>query len=312
MKKFVPFLIGIFVASLVWLGVTTYMNRPTESVETEKPAGMDFIGTWHIESRQTHGNELSGENLKKVQEFGFDSFLTLNVDATAELNLYGNVFQGTWLAQGEHDAIISTDEIRKPMHLNDGKLVLGDQNDSFVFVRSTPEEYAAFLATDPAERAEEDLEEYWAFGDSWIENLNTDTATTEDDQPQEPEPEPQPNEWGIYPLDVVVADDELMTLKVTGKAIDHLGCSGYYLLITNNSDKPFTVTRALDSFTVNGVAATPVLSENLEPGQSIDVFMWWDAAEVKSLEELVNVDGIIEVDELNRFDAYATYPFKVN
>lgn len=314
MRKLVPILVCLFVASLAWLGFTTYTRYQAENWDGKMPAGMDFIGTWHIESRTTDGHELAGEDLQKVRDHGFDSFIVLNLDATAELNLYGNVFKGAWLAEGENKATIYTDEITKALQLVNGKVVMGDEYDHFVFAPSTPEEYEAYLNWQPPEDAEEvdeEFVEYWGLDD--YDSTSEESGEAESEETGEPATEEtpvvEPNEWGIYPMDVTIAHDALVTIKVTGKSVDHLGCSGYYLALTNNSDTAFTITRALDSFTVNGKAATPVLHENLEPGQTVDVFMWWDAADVKVLDELVNVQGILEVDELNGFNAYGTYNF---
>jgi len=318
MRRFLPLLIGVFVVSLVWLGASTYLRHQELDWDGTMPEGMDFIGTWQIESRVTDGNELSGDNLKRVRDYGFDSFVVLNLDASAELNLYGNVFYGGWLAESETEATISTDQVRKPMRLEGEKLILGDEQDYFVFIRSTPEAYEEFLSKKP--EMELDSELLMSLGiEEYLRQLE-ETEKVEEQTEQKDEKEQQtvtvvheePNEWGIYPMDVTIADDALVTIKVTGRTTDHLGCSGYYMTIKNNSDKPFTVTRAIDTFTVNGKPATPVLSENLDPGETVDIFMWWDAAEVASIDKLVKVEGVIEVDELNGFDAYATYEFKVH
>jgi len=316
-RRYLPIVIALFVASLAWLGFASYARYVENSWDGTMPDGMDFIGTWQIESRTTDGQELSGDNLKKVRDFGFDSFVTLNLDATAELNLYGNVFTGGWLAEDETHATIHTDEVEKPMRLEAGKLVLGDEDDFFVFVPSTPEAYQEYLRrAEEMKHAQEigtDLAELLDIGD--YQGANPEE---ESDVPAEPEEEPteapkeEPNEQGTYPMDLTVADDALVLIKITGRGEDNLGCSGYYLTIRNKSDKPFTVTRAIDTFTVDGKSTTPVLSENLEPGQSVDVFMWWDITEVRDIEQLVKVEGVIEVDEINGFEAYGTYDFVVS
>lgn len=319
MRRYLPIVISLFIASLAWLGFASYARYVEANWDGEMPEGMEFIGTWQIESRTTDGNKLSGEDLKKVRGFGFDSFVTLNLDASAELNLYGNVFKGGWLAVDETNATIHTDEVEKPMRLEGGKLVLGDESDFFVFVPSTPEAYQEYLShAQEMKHAQEigtdladllDIGEYQ--GEEQPEQLESQDSAESPEAEQVEPPKEEPNEQGIYPMDVTIADDALVSIKVTGRGTDNLGCSGYYLSIRNKSDKPFTVTRSLDSFSVNGKPATPVLSENLEPGQSVDVFMWWDATEVTSIEGLVHVEGVIEVDEVNGFEAFATYDFNI-
>ncbi|MBR1828826.1 MAG: hypothetical protein IJ781_04865 [Atopobiaceae bacterium] len=315
MRRYLPIVIALFVASLAWLGFASYARYVEASWDGTMPDGMDFIGTWQIESRTTDGHELSGDNLKKVKDYGFDSFVVLNLDATAELNLYGNVFRGGWLAEDESHATIHTNEVEKPMRLEGGKLVLGNENDYFVFVPSTPEAYQEFLTHEQTKEHEQDVDDELAelLDVTEYQGEATEEGATPEDQEGEPTemPREEPNEQGIYPMDLTVADDALVLIKVTGRGEDNLGCSGYYLTIRNKSDKPFTVTRAIDTFMVDGKPTTPVLNETLEPGQSVEVFMWWDASEVADIERLVKVEGVIEVDEVNGFEAYGTYELLV-
>ncbi|MBR2683744.1 MAG: hypothetical protein IKE22_10835 [Atopobiaceae bacterium] len=312
-RRLLPVVICMFIASLIWLAISTCTRTNARDVATtapqaatgtgiksedlspEMPAGMDFVGTWRIESRWTEGHELSGERLQIVRDYGFDSFIVLNLDATAELNLYDNPFTGTWMVISDTEATVTTDEMHEPLRLEDGKLIMGDERDYIVFMRCTPEEYAAFLANDEGAA-------------TIAEALPTepDYESDEGDTPSEPD------ERGAIPMNVVIADDGIAAIKVTGKATDNIGCSGYYLSITNKSDQDFTVTRTADSFTVNGTNANPVLIENLEPGQTVEVFMWWETNDVPSMDALANVEGTLEVDEVNGFDTYATYEFKVN
>lgn len=314
-RRLLPFVICMFVASLIWLAISTCTRTnarevpasapqaeaeaeagiKSEDLSPEMPAGMDFVGTWRIESRWTEGHELSGERLQIVRDYGFDSFVVLNLDATAELNLYDNPFTGTWRVISDTEATVTTDEMHEPLRLEDGKLIMGDERDYIVFMRCTPEEYAAFLANDEGAAT---IAEALPTG--------SDYESDEEDVPAEPD------ERGAIPMNVTIADDDLVAIKVTGKATDNIGCSGYYLSITNRSDQAFTATRAADSFTVNGTSASPVLIENLEPGQTVEVFMWWETSDVPSMEALTNVEGILEVDEVNGFDTYATYEFRVN
>ena len=301
MKKLLPLFSCLLALCLMTIGLSACGSaKDEEDWDGEMPAGIDFVGTWHIESRWTDGHELSGDNLQIVRDYGYDSFLVLNVDATAELNLYGHVFSGTWLVVNETQATLSTDEVNETLRLDGDKLVFGDDDDFIIFARSTEEEYEAFLKDADASEDEDGSTIHLAE----LLELDDEAEVLDEGEVETASGEPS------FPL--AVSDDALVTIVVTGQGTDALGCSGYYLSIKNNSDHDVTVTRAIDSFTVAGRAATPILNANLASQESTDTFMWWDASEVSGLDSLRDVEGIIEIDEVGGFEAYGSYAFRVS
>jgi hypothetical protein len=53
----------------------------------------------------------------------------------------------------------------------------------------------------------------------------------------------------------------------------------------------------------------PALVETIQPGKYAECFMWFSDNDVASLDQLVNVEGVIEVYDDETYDTLGEYPF---
>ncbi len=109
---------------------------------------------------------------------------------------------------------------------------------------------------------------------------------------------------------VVIADDDVATIVVTGVGTDALGDPGYSLALANRTDRAAFVYAVTSSFTVNGAAHEASLYEALEPGADVEGFMSFLRDDLGSGTEALQVaKGTVEVIDKDTYETLATYAF---
>lgn len=106
---------------------------------------------------------------------------------------------------------------------------------------------------------------------------------------------------------VVIADDDVATIVVTGIGTDALG---YSLALANRTDRAVFVYAVTSSFTVNGAAHEASLYEALEPGADVGGFMSFLRDDLGGgTEALQATEGTVEVVDKDTYETLATYAF---
>ena len=242
-------------------------------------------------SKASDAESLKGFWELESSNMGFDAALNLDEEDLAELVMQDTYLEGTWTTDGTNATVTFEDAEPVTIYVSDGKLVYGsDEGSKFVFVKSDPDEYfeSESSASDGSEVVEVDGDELTAFEDTEIVDEVIDD---------------------IKP--VSVADDKICKIEVTGKGTDFTGDPGYRLSITNNHNAPIYLV-ADDVFKVDGKDAEAGLGEVVEPGETVETFMYLSADGLDSADKLKKVEGKIVVGNDDTSEDLETYTFKMD
>ena len=210
------------------------------------------------------------------------AMLNLAQDGSAMLVVDGYLYEGTWAL--ENSGAVLNVEYTYPiqMALNGGKLTL-TQNDVQIALTKSNEQDVSFTG-DVEEGTDYTLEQ----GGEELEYV-------------EPVVEPM-NE-------IVLADDDKVTIKVTGKGTDYTGDPGFRLSIVNKTDKNIYV----DTDEVTKVGDREIsagIGEVVNAGESYDdAFLYFDSEELGGgVELLAAISGQIVIMDDDTEDELAKYP----
>ena len=113
-----------------------------------------------------------------------------------------------------------------------------------------------------------------------------------------------------------VADDEHFAIKIAGMSIDprYSENYGFALYLENKTDFEVRFRYEDGSFSVNGNMVEPRFLYDIKPGgteqSAFLIFLAVDG--VGGFDELKDVEGTIEVRDLESYDVVATYPFNIS
>lgn len=244
--------------------------------------------------QQASASELQGFWVLEDESLGFTGMVNLDEEDLAELLIADTYLEGTWKAEGSKGTITFEDLTdSKPVNvsLNGDKLIYGsEQGSHLVFVKSDPDEFYDDLGEIDEEVVGSEEAELLGLSDG-IEIVD---EVIEDITP------------------VKVADDSIIKIEVTGKGTDFVADPGYRLSITNKSDKTIFLGAEGD-FKVDGKAAEAALGDVLEPGDTIETFMYFSTDELGGgVEKLKNVEGKIAVIDDETEKQVGSYAFKMD
>ena len=209
------------------------------------------------------------------------TFVVLNEDGTAQVAVAGVSEDGTWEGSGNSATITipSTNPIKVTVTGDTMKL----EEDSLTINLKKTE------AANPFD-----------YGDMNLEEMMVEPELSDIDP-------------------VVIADDDKVTLTVTGKGTDYTGDPGYRMTLVNKTQGTIGLD-VEDVFTVSGaeVGAQAGVTDadaefSVEPGATSDaMFLYFPADELEGgIEKLVDVTGKISVYDEEQDDYIATYDFKM-
>ena len=245
-------------------------------------AASNFVGSWKLSAVESSTEPASEEDVAFLEEMGMSCSITLNEDKTASLDLFGDVLNGTWEAKDATNATITAEGESLEMMLADGKLSLDLEGDKMVFVKGKPSPQASDDAS----------------SDSKDSNKEGSSAT---------ESKPS-NATGAVSMNTTLVDDDVCTIVVVDKDVDWADDLGYNLMITNNTDKAIYVSTDWGTFSVGNKMVDPILGETIQPGKHVEAFMYFDGEEINGgIEALVDVEGVITVDDDATYDNLASY-----
>lgn len=236
-------------------------------------SGQNFIGVWELDSMVNEGEEISSDDLRLMKSIGLNVFLVVEDGGNIKLNLYGEELAGTWKASNDTTATLTfSDDTTETAF--DSNSTMTFANDMITLSSATDESTMTFTKT-----TKEAMESTLAADESVTTEESDDSASDR------------------TPIDVRVADDDTLTLALTSMETDSDGDPNINLTATNKTDKELYLTSVANSWTVDGVAVSPVISTVIQPGETSDDFMYFDNSEVESIEKLTNVKGSFELQD---------------
>ena len=224
-------------------------------------------------------------SLDKSSDVGFDAYINFGDESLAEVVLADSYLEGTWSVSGTEGKVSVDDQRNVKLTYSNNKLTWGGADGSkLVFVRDDSEETKSIFAYDESELID---------GDD-VEVIDESEYVDEVINPIDP---------------VVVADDAVVNITVTGKGTDFTGDPGYQMSITNKTDKAIYLVGE-DDFTVGGKKVEAGLGDELEAGETIETFVYFPKDELGgALEALGVTDGVILVLDDKTDDELARYTF---
>lgn len=112
-------------------------------------------------------------------------------------------------------------------------------------------------------------------------------------------------------LDVRVADDDVCNIRVVGNDISWSGKTCLKFSLENKSDKVLKFIAKDDSFTVNGMSVKVDFSVQVNPEENKSDFLYIDSDEIKSIDQLVDIKGIINVLDDDTLEVVREYPLEI-
>ncbi len=241
----------------------------------------NFVGTWDLVSM---GGEdaATEEEVELMKSMGQEVFVNFDEDGSFHLVLFGSTMDGTWKAKDASTATVTIEDSNVDATLKDGQLTMEEDGESMVFKKGEAKE-------PPANKTDSD-----SLGDV-LENAGKSSGE---------------EKTALDPA-VTIADDATCSIVVTAKGVDWGGDPGYYLTITNKSDKDLSFSYASGSFSVNGKMADPALFESVKAGKYAEAFMWFSHGEVgEGMDALTAVEGTLEVYD-SGYNTVGSYEFKM-
>ena len=103
------------------------------------------------------------------------------------------------------------------------------------------------------------------------------------------------DDQAIQAIDKEIYSDDNISVMVVDKKQDWLDSCGYTLVITNKT------------WTVNGKMISPYIYETIQPNAYAETFMTFMDDSIKSIDDLVNVQGSFEVTNSKTYDEIVTF-----
>ena len=227
--------------------------------------------------------------LDKSTPVGFDAALNLDDEELAEFMIADSYLEGSWKTDGKEATVMfaGDEEQTAKMYVSEDKLTLGDGNGSkLVFVKGNMDEYFA--------------------ADEHRDNFAVASSSAESEDPDIVEEVIN----DIEPI--TIADDEICKIEVTGKGTDFTGDPGYRLSLTNYTDSSVYIL-ADDMFKVGKTEIAPGMGEVVQPGKTLETFMYFPKDEVGGgAEKLTSVTGKIVVGDDQTGNEIATYDVELS
>lgn len=245
-------------------------------------------------AHKADAESLKGFWVLEDESLGFTGMLNLEDEDFAEILIADTYLEGKWTADGSKATVTFSDATDDGKTVNiyveGDKLVYGSESGShFVFVKSNEDDFYNDLDISEGDTAELTEEELSALG----EEVEVVDEVIEDIKP------------------VTIVDDATIKIEVTGKGTDFTADPGYRLSITNKTDKAFFLGPE-NVFKVDGHEIEAGLGDLLDPGDTVESFMYFSAEELGGgVEKLKNVEGTIVVYDDESEEQLGTYTFKM-
>ena len=267
-------------------------------------------------SSQPQAQNMTEDTLKGVwkldsgSNLGMEGYVSFEDDEVVEMILGDSWLDGTWSVSGTSGSLVFTSyddymtlgdedesesssssssdaERTAKISYIDNKVVLGSQDSSkLVFVKDDSEEAKSMFS----------------FGMSDMDGL-VDANGNPIEEVEEVIEDIEP---------ITLADDDKMTIVVTGKGTDYTADPCYVVSMTNKTDKDVYVL-AEDEFTVGGTKVEAGLGDDVAAGETVEIEIFFDKTELGGgVEKLSPTDGVMVVYDNDTDDEVAKYTFHVD
>lgn len=240
----------------------------------------NFVGSWELSGGTLEGEELTDEYMDMFEEWGISCILVLDEDGTGSLDLFSEVSDLKWEAKDAATASITVDKETTDVKLEDGKLVLEDDEDKLIFSKSDKDLSGTVKKDREAAEKKEEVEEAVEDGD--VQSVEISPAVT-------------------------VADDDLCTITITEKFQDDWGDIGFVVNIVNKSDKDLTFYAPTGKTNVNGTMKEAWFSAHLMPGTNATEEFTFSKGTLDSFDSLVNTTIGIDAYLTDSYEDVASY-----
>lgn len=240
----------------------------------------NFVGSRKLSGGTLEGEELTDEYMDMFEEWGISCILVLDEDGTGSLDLFSEVSDLKWEAKDATTASITVDKETTDVKLEDGKLVLEDDEDKLIFSKSDKDLSGTVKKDREAAEKKEEVEEAVEDGD--VQSVEISPAVT-------------------------VADDDLCTITITEKFQDDWGDIGFVVNIVNKSDKDLTFYAPTGKTNVNGTMKEAWFSAHLMPGTNATEEFTFSKGTLDSFDSLVNTTIGIDAYLTDSYEDVASY-----
>lgn len=230
------------------------------------------IGTWEL----SEFTDASEDDLAMMKAFDLTVEATFAEDGTFKLGMFGETMDGTWDAKSADKVSLTIEGDSVDATIKDGVLSIEVDGEGMKF-KKTSDEVKDLRSSSTSSSG--------TAGDS--------SAT--DDQ-------------AIEAIDKEIYSDDNISVMVVDKKQDWLDSCGYTLVITNKSaDAAIDVSGSYGTWMVNGKMISPSIYETIQPNAYAETFMTFMDDSIKSIDDLVNVQGSFEVMNSKTYDEIVTF-----
>ncbi len=230
------------------------------------------IGTWEL----SEFTDASEDDLAMMKAFNLTVEATFAEDGTFKLGMFGETMDGTWDAKSADKVSLTIEGDSVDATIKDGVLSIEVDGEGMKFKKTSDEV--------------KDL------GSSSTSSSGTaaDSSATDDQ--------------AIEAIDKEIYSDDNISVMVVNKKQDWLDSCGYTLVITNKSaDAAIDVSGSYGTWMVNGKMISPSIYETIQPNAYAETFMTFMDDSIKSIDDLVNVQGSFEVMNSKTYDEIVTF-----
>ena len=274
------------------------MKRMITVILTCCALALALVGCGGASAKATDADSLKGFwELDPNCELGFDAALSLYDADMAELVLQDSFLEGTWKADGSSASVNFEGAGTVNLYVQDGKLIYGSEDGAkLVFVKSSLDESDASAKADE-ESGEAEL---LTLDDDELDSLSSlDNIEIQEEDIKDITP-------------VTIADDDDITIQVTGKGTDFTGDPGYRLTVKNKSKKTLYIVPK-DSFKIDGKSIEAGLGDVIDPGDEIDSFLYFSSQDVGGgADKLTKVEGEISVGDDDTSEELKSFKFNMD
>lgn len=250
----------------------------------------NFVGTWEMHSATFEDGPVTNEDYQELTGYGMHTTLDLDDDGELLIDAFGNQYFGTWKIKDERTLSLTIDGDAVDAPFEDGMLTISYDGESMVFEKT---DTMPNMDRDPSENAGD-------FSDFEDTEETEETTSTTDDTSDffSAETDFYVNSYVSdvtedSPLNVVVADDENLSITVYAVGTDYEGDTGYLMTVENKTDEDLVVLGT--SFTVNGTSVSDdyaTLARPVPAGQTRKAFLFFDQ-DVATVSEGSTCTGMI-------------------
>ena len=215
--------------------------------------------------------------------------LTLAKDKTAALEMDDDIAGGTWKVKDGSTITLTLDGEDVEATLKDGTLSLSASEDTMTINMDFKKSGDAPDTAPKATASPDDIDTLLGGGSSSSSASGTRAPAVTGE--------------------ATVVDDDTCTITILEKGYPYTSFNdtGFKLRVTNKQSVPIEVSAKYKTFSVNGKMCDPLGYITVQPGKYAEDWIYFDEEDVNSVDKLVGVEGVLEVENADTYDTIAEY-----